>query len=426
MLRLRVVAPKLVVGALAVGLAACGNPRYTAPPTPQFVGAQPVAAAAAALGPAGAPTTAAETAAPTTRIDPADVMADLAPGESLPDDAGWSTGAMVVTDDAGRVTPNFSAWAAFDAALERRLGGNLAFGVAVMVDGELVHTAASGERVPGEPVEPTDRFRVASISKTITAIVALQLVDAGLVGLDDPVGELVARYVGVTPADPDVAGLTLRRLLSHTTGFAVSEHLYFGNGAVSCADAAARVLSGSLPPAAGYRYSNSNYCVAGLLIEALTGKTYERVVHEQLLTPLGIDGMRFTSTYELGPDEVDHRPSPNRNFMEALGAAGAWNATPADLVVILDSVDPATPGWKALSPELMAEMRPPAHGGYGLGLIRYPGGVGHTGTIQNTHAMLLAQPDGITWAVTVAGQTPNESSHLQTIVRQALAAAFPG
>jgi len=424
MLRSRVVVlPLVAAGALLATVTGCGNPRYTAPPTPQFVGAQPVAGASD-LGGESAPTVPADAA--TVEIDPADVVADLAPGESLPDDAGWSPAAMVVTDDAGRATPNFSGWAAFDAAIERRLGGNYAAGVAVMVAGEVVHAAAFGERVAGDPTDVTDRFRVASISKTITAITALRLVDDGVVGLDDPIGDRVAAYVGVIPTDPDVAGLTLRRLLSHTTGFAKSENLYFGNGAVSCADAASRVLAGSVPPGAGYRYSNSNYCVAGLLIEALTGKAYERVVHEQLLDPLGIDGMRFTSTYELGPDEVDHHPSPNRNFMEALGGAGAWNATPADVVTIVNSIDPSTPGWKALSPESMAAMQPPAVGGYGLGLIGYPAGFGHTGTIQNTHAMVLAQPDGITWAVTVAGESPSESSQLQSVVRAALAEAFPG
>lgn len=423
MSRSRVGAALAVAGALAT-LAACGDARYTAPPAPQFVGGRP--AAAGGEGAAGATLPAPDTPPQVVEIDPADVAADLAPGESVPDDAGWVVGDMVHTDDAGQVTPNFSGWSAFDAVIERRLGGNYAVGVAVMIDGQVVHSAAFGDRVPGDPVEPTDRFRVASISKTITAITALRLVDTGDLELDAPIGDLVARYVGTTPTDPDVSGLTLRRLLSHTTGFGKSENLFFGNGAVSCADAAARALSGSVPPAAGYLYSNTNYCIAGLLLEAVTGRDYERVVHDELLEPLGIEGMRLTSTYELGPTEVDHHPSPNRNFMEALGGAGAWNATPADLVTILNSVDPHTPGWKALSPELMAAMQPPAGGGYGLGLIRYPGGWGHTGTIQNVHAMLLAQPDGVTWAVTVAGESPSESSHLQSIVRAALAEAFPG
>jgi D-alanyl-D-alanine carboxypeptidase len=65
--------------------------------------------------------------------------------------------------------------------------------------------------------------------------------------------------------------------------------------------------------------------------------------------------------------------------------------------------------------------------GYGLGLINYGAGTfGHTGTIENTHSMVLVQPDGVTWAVTVAGNTPGESEALRGIVQSSLAAAFPG
>ena len=61
----------------------------------------------------------------------------------------------------------------------------------------------------------------------------------------------------------------------------------------------------------------------------------------------------MTGTFELGPDEVSHHPAAGRNYMEVLGRRGAWNATPADLVRIIDSIDPATPGWKALSPDTL-------------------------------------------------------------------------
>jgi D-alanyl-D-alanine carboxypeptidase len=419
MLRLRVGAPGvLTIALMSMPLSGCGQTGYTAPPDPVFTPGH-----RAEPGPPDA--TAAPPATP-VEIDPADVAADLQAGESVPDDAGWSVADMFTADDAGEVLPNPSGWADFDAALERRLiPADWAAGVAVMIDGRVVHSAAYGERAPADPVTVTDRFRVASISKTITAIVAMQLVEAGVLGLDEPIGNVVAGYVGVLPSDPDVGSLTLRRLLDHTSGFPQAEGTFFGNGAASCADAARGALAGSVPPVAGYRYSNMNYCAVGLLLEAVTGQPYERVVHEHLLLPLGIEGMRFTSTYEVGPDEIDHRPSPNRNFMETLGAAGAWNATPTDLVRILNSIDPVTPGWKALAPASIRAMQPLRVGGYGLGLIGYPNGWGHTGTIENTHAMVVAQPDGLTWAVTVSGEYPGESSNLAGIVAAALAEAFP-
>ena len=417
----------VVVASLAT---ACGQAQFTAPPPPEFSagrGASP--AAIVAGGDAGESDGAGDSAG--AGADPDD---DIRLSAIEPDVDGVAVDQMTLVDDAGVAAPNAGGWARFDEVLAGRLiPADVAASVAVMIDGQVVHAAAFGERVAGtgDLVETTDRFRVASISKSITAITALRLVEAGVLTLDDPVGDTLVRHLGLTTVDPDVATITLRDLLSHTAGFPQHEGTFFSNGAASCTEAATVGLARSVSSGNGFRYSNMSYCVLGLLIEAVTGKTYERVVDEQLLTPLGLGGMRLTSTYELGPDEVSHHPSPNRNFMEALGAAGAWNATPTDLVTIFNSVDPATPGWKALSPDLLGVLRyrvpadtPP--GGYGLGVINYDGDAwGHTGTLQNTHAMVLVQPDGLTWAITVSGEYPGNTGQLRSIMRYALAAGFP-
>lgn len=408
----------VALGAFVFG--ACGQPQFSAPPSPEF--------------------TTGERAAPT-------IVADVSGGAAEPGsfsevdaeqpgvgDDQVAVEDMTIVDDAGVAAPNLTGWTRFDDALRSRLlPSNSSVSVAVMIDGRLVHTAAFGDRVAGgaEAVEPTDRFRVASISKTITAITTLRLVEAGLLPLDEPVGDIVAGHLGLTTYDADARSITVRELLSHTAGFPQHESTFFSNGATSCRDAAAIGLSRNVSGSGGYRYSNMSYCVLGVLIEAATGKTYERVVDEQLLTPLGIAGMRLTSTYELGPDEVSHHPSPDRNFMEALGAAGAWNATPADLVMILNSIDPSTPGWKALSPDLLDEVRyrtpsPALPSGYGLGVINYDGDAfGHTGTLEQTHAMVLVEPSGLTWAITVSGDYPSSTPQLRRIMHQALATGFP-
>ena len=64
--------------------------------------------------------------------------------------------------------------------------------------------------------------------------------------------------------------------------------------------------------------------------------------------------------------------------------------------------------------------------GYGLGVINYGGGAwGHTGTIQNAHSMVLVQPDGVTWAISVSGEYPSNTPQLRTIMGDALAVGFP-
>jgi D-alanyl-D-alanine carboxypeptidase len=402
--------------------AACGQARLAQPPTPQFTNGQ-----------RAEPTVVAD-ATPVHGTEP--ILASEIESDQLDPNFAETKFAdvsrMLTVDDAGNATPNRTGWQAFDDSIGNRLlPVDSSASVAVMIDGQLVHQAAFGERVAGtaDPAETSDRFRIASISKTITAIVVLQLVEDGTLTLDDPVGTTLIEHLGLDQYDPDVPGITVRELLSHTAGFPQHENMFFSRGATSCVDAASQGLRSSVAGGAGFRYSNMSYCVLGILIEAVTGKTYERVVYERLLTPLGIGGMRISSTYDLGPDEVSHHPTPERNFMETLGAAGAWNATPTDLVTIINAIDPTTPGWKALSPEMADAMRyrvpngqPPT--GYGLGLINYGDAYGHTGTIQNTHAMVLVQPDGVTWALTVSGEYPSDTPQLRNIVQSALAAAF--
>jgi D-alanyl-D-alanine carboxypeptidase len=440
-----------------VVLAGCGQARFSAPPPePEFTRGIP---ATTTIANTVAPTT---TAAPIVRLtEPHVLITDPPPPDSAPPESAPPTSepeqegdelvsaavapgavsvaadphAMVIVDDTGVAVPNQSGWAVFDNALSQRLiPADVAASVAVLVDGQLVHQAAFGERVAGtgEPTDVTDRFRIASISKTITAIVIMQMVERGELALDQPVGQMLIDHLGVTPSDPDAPNLTVRQLLSHTSGFPKYQSVFFGNGAISYADAARIGMSGPVSPAPGsYTYSNMNFVALSVLIEAITGEAYERVVTDRLLAPLGFTDMRMTSTFDLGPDEVSHNPRAGRNYMEVLGGAGAWNATPTEVATIYNSIDPATPGWKAMSPDTMALMRQPTpttepNSTYGLGIFNYPGDAwGHTGTIERAHSMVLVQPDGVTWAISVSGETPSSTGQLRYIMRAALSAAFP-
>lgn len=372
---------------------------------------------------------------------PSTELVDLATGDPLPF-PGYEQDRVTIaplprSESDGLVQP-LTGWAAFDAEIARATigGGSDAVSVAVAIGGEIVHEAAMGVRIPDtwEPVQPADRFRIASVSKTITAITVLQLVEEGLVGLDEPVGARIAEAVGVASPNERAAAVTVRQLLTHTSGFAAYDDLFFRHQVETCEQAAAVGFSRSIG-GGGFVYSNMNYCVLGLLVELLTGAAYEAVVYDRLLTPLGVSGMRLAPTYDPGPGEVQHRSVPGRNYMEVLGAAGAWVATPADLVAIFGSLDLDTPGFKPLDRDTVAAMSTSASDptaldrGYGMGLILYGGGaVGHTGTVESTHAMVVDRADNITWAITVNGETPSESVRLARIVDRALVAGgfLPG
>jgi D-alanyl-D-alanine carboxypeptidase len=344
-------------------------------------------------------------------------------------EAAEASPAAPALDDSGGAAP--TGWAAFDRSLQDALlrNGNTAASVAVAIGGEVVHEDAFGLRAPfisDDEAAPGDRFRIASISKPITAITLLQLVEAGAVGLDDEVGQLVADQLQVTPS-AGARRLTVRRLLNHTSGFGKYDTQFFRKGADSCEDAA-RLGIGQGAGSGGYRYSNMNFCVAGILIEAITGKSYVEAVYEQLLTPLGLSGLRLANTYDPGPGEVLHPSTPDRNYMETLGGAGSWIASPTDLVTILNSLDYSTPGFKPLEPDTVALMETPVGGvagqrGYGLGLISYGDGrYGHTGTIENTHAMVLNRSDGVIWSITVSGPYPEDTPRLEAVINRAFEA----
>jgi D-alanyl-D-alanine carboxypeptidase len=415
MIGLRRRSAPLVLGALGLTLASCATPTAESG-GPETVEIQ---------------TTTVDTVPvehPATFPDPDATRVTIAP---LPS----TTLPLVFGAPTTEVFPPLTGWEAFDAYLARRIigGGSNAASVAISIDGDIVHSAAMGVRSLGsfDLAESQDRYRIASISKPITAITMLQLVEEGLIGLDDPVGGLIADGLGVEQPRAGTADITVRQLLTHTSGFGQYENLFFRNQVESCEDAARVGFSRSLQstPGGGFRYSNMNFCVLGVLIEQVTGQPYEAAVYERLLTPLGISGMRLAPTYDPGPDEIEHITTPGRNYMEVLGAAGAWIATPSDLVTIVDSLDPTTPGWKPLEPETVAMMKTSANDplvpdrGYGMGLILYGGGnSGHTGTIESTHAMVLDRADNVTWAITVSGVYPNETPRLAEIVDNALIA----
>ncbi|TVR20960.1 MAG: class A beta-lactamase-related serine hydrolase [Ilumatobacter sp.] len=418
----------LAVVLIAGLLAACAPARAASPPVPELVGPDPVPARAVSD--------------PGADDEHAGGVTDLAVGvrtDRAADVAGDPTdptdpivelaGDPDATTDAPTVP---GGWVAFDRSLERSIiaNGSPAFSAAVMVNGELVRATGAGERRPGEPgsVTADTRFRVASISKIITAVVLLQLVDDGVIALDEPIGARLAEGLGLGPVGPSAGALTAEHLLSHTSGIGSFQGAFFGERGLSCTDVGRLALRAGGAPGGAMRYSNANSCLAHLLIEVLTGQDYTDVVYQRLLAPLGITGMRLADTYDVGPDEAQHFSRPGRNYMEALGGAGAWIASAADIARIVDALDPATPGWRPLSDQLLTQMRRPPleHGGYGLGLILYPdGSVGHTGTLESTHAMVVNRPDGVTWAVLVNGEFPRDSAAIRPIVDRALAAAFP-
>jgi D-alanyl-D-alanine carboxypeptidase len=315
--------------------------------------------------------------------------------------------------------------------------GDISAGVAVMRDGNVLHTAAFGMEDPFQSIPATvdTRFRIASVSKMFTAVAIMQLVDEGSIQLDEPFVDQLGRDGPFT--DPRVASVTVRQLMSHTSGFSVSRGIFFARGVETwhqaANDAFGQVLE--FDPGTAFRYSNTNYCLLGLLLESVTGQKFESAIRDRVLTPLGISA-HMAPTFDTKAGDALHASSPDRNYMETLGPAGAWVATPLDIATLASSLRSESPGTHLLDKASVDRMRvpvpvpvedpPPVSGWtYGLGLILYADGSwGHTGTIESTHAVVVNRPDGLTVVVLISGKFPSNTDDLLLLIDSAVATAL--
>ncbi|WP_253768251.1 serine hydrolase domain-containing protein [Goodfellowiella coeruleoviolacea] len=261
--------------------------------------------------------------------------------------------------------------------------------------GEQTWSGARGARSPGSPVQtrPTDRVRVASLTKSMVATVLLQLVREGRVGLDDP----IARHLpGLLPYPETI---TVRQLLGHTSGISeyILDDLYPSVNAGSAEDVRTNryraytprqlvAMATSRPllfaPGTGFSYSNANYVIIGLLIEKLTGHSAESEVTNRVLRPVGMHDsyMPHSLPFILGPHPSGNYATgdPNDPLVDSTDlsptqffTAGAVISTPHDINNFYRAMFDGT----LLSPELLAEARhfnDVWQGMYGLGVLGLP------------------------------------------------------
>jgi len=260
-------------------------------------------------------------------------------------------------------------------------------------------------------VQPTSVFRIASVSKPVTAVAVLSLVDQGRLRLEDRVFD-VLRYEAA--ADPRTANITVRQLLEHSAGWdrdtSFDPMFHFG---MSSPDRIIReMLSRQLDftPGAKHAYSNFGYCVLGRLIERVTGKRYEEYVREQLLEPFNIKSMRIGGRKGNGPDEVHYHGGGAYNLLpDVMDAHGGWTSNAVDLVrfanVSLGRGRTAVLRQETLD-QMNARPAPPLWQGtqhwYGLGWMVRPAGKGlnlwHGGAMPGTSSLLVCTHHGYTWA----------------------------
>jgi D-alanyl-D-alanine carboxypeptidase len=297
-------------------------------------------------------------------------------------------------------------------------------------------TEAFGTREIGvdEPVSTDDHFRIGSNTKTMTGTALLQLVDAGLIALDDA----VAKY---RPDVPNGGNITVAQLLDMRSGLKSYTVLESFNQTMDDEPARAwdpeeLVAIGlgeqvSFDPGTGWEYSNTNTVLAGLIVEQITGQPLAEVFTERIFEPLGMNhtvlptvddasipnphphGYMFgTNVSTLTPDgtilPADQqaaaragtlRPDDYTDLNPSWGwAAGAGISTVEDLATYVE----ALVGGGLLRDELQhlrldsivaVDPSNPQSAGYGLALARFGPMLGHDGSLPGYQSFMGHDPD---------------------------------
>ncbi len=230
-----------------------------------------------------------------------------------------------VFKDALRVGRLKAACGAFPSLVADRMRDMHAPGLAwgVVIDGELACSGAAGAReTESRAAVSTDTvFRIASMTKSFTALAILALRDEGRLSLDDPVSKYIPEFGGTVLPTRDSPAITIRHLLTHSEGF--PEDNPWGDRQLAVPDAALTDLlrAGvpfSTPPATAYEYSNLGFATLGRIVSVASGMSSRAFVTSRILTPLGM-----SSSY-WAPSEVPRdRLAIGYRYVD-----GAWQREP--------------------------------------------------------------------------------------------------
>ena len=218
----------------------------------------------------------------------------------------------------------------FKTFMERSQAPGAVLGV--IVDGELVWVKAAGvqEKTKDTPVTPETVFRIASMTKSFTAMAILKLRDEGKLSLDDPVAKYIPELANLPYPTSDSQVLTIRHLLTHSEGF--PEDNPWGDRQLAQTDATLREwLRGGIPfstsPGTAFEYSNYGFAILGQIVAKASGRPYADYVRDNILRPLGMN----SSTFEMSavPNDriaLGYRREDNAYKPEPILAHGSFGA----------------------------------------------------------------------------------------------------
>jgi len=323
--------------------------------------------------------------------------------------------------------------------------------LAITKEEKLVYAKGFGiaNQETGEEVKPGHLFRIASVSKLITAVAVMKLHEEGRLDLDEQVfgaDGIFSEEVYLEYRDKRIEDITIRHLLNHTAGWSrysgdpMFRSLYIARKMDIAAPAGfSEVLQFALSrrlnykPGTRYSYSNLGYGILGEIVARKSGMDYQDYVVMNLFKPLDIHDMHIGKSYyhDKYSNEVRYHSSAGKmtthsldgsgevvpiyyggNNIELLGPAGGWVASAPELIKFLTAIDGFPEQPDILAPETILNMADPNLAGKGLfgwrGSDRY-GTWWRTGYLTGSSALMVRQQDGLNWVVMMNTSTYKHS-----------------
>lgn len=346
----------------------------------------------------------------------------------------------VLTYDISNADSEVKEFSKLDASIERftKKWGITGASVAVAKDGKLVYAKGFGYAniEEKEKMQPFHLLRVASVSKLVTAVTIMKLVEDGLLDLNQKVfgfDGILNDPIFLNYIDDRVNDITVKNLLNHSAGWTTrwGDHLFMH-------ESIARQMNLPLPlsqddiitfalakrlhfqPGTRSSYNNLGYVILQRVIEKTSGESYESYVLKNIFNPIGVydafiaynfDSLRYpleTRYYEV--PEAESVPSfdgqenlylksRGGNDIRSLGAAGGWVISSVSLVKFLLAIENASDSKiiSKKSSEIMAQTEPGIHP-LGWRWVSSDGSKWRTGSFAGTSALAISRSDGVTFA----------------------------
>ncbi len=301
--------------------------------------------------------------------------------------------------------------------------------IAIGAGDKVLYTQGFGyaDRERKEKIAPPHVFRIASISKAITAVAIFTLIERGRLKLTDKVfgpGALLGMDYGAPPYHAFIDQITVDHLLMHTAGWPndITDPM-FSLAGKNHRELISWVLANQKaehPPGEKYAYSNFVYCVLGRIVERLTGEGYENFVRTQVLARCGITDMRIAGNTreQRAPGEViyygggGHGGHPYTIDVARMDSHGGWIASAPSLVRFLI----ALPTLLRVETRKTMLTPSPLEAHYARGWrVNAKGTHWHTGSLAGTTTIMVRTAGGLCWAALCNGRERGAGSYREAI-----------